>query len=183
MKRFIVSLGVLAGALLSACTQEAQTLTPAEMSGTYDLALVKDLLFVTSSDRNELRVLSLAQAQADRRFEPAPNPLEPLSIPVLERPQALTRDVLYVDGVDWIALTTSDLTKDEYKGLNQDDVLAAQKRALVYARSNGSTQISIVATGSDNPSEALREVRRLETTEMASSRGPVTAFAALAPSD
>ena len=124
------------------------------------MALVDNLLFITSTDRDELRVLSLDEDATKRRFVRAPNPLEPLAIPVLPRPQALARDVRYVDG---------------------------QERAgsYVYARSNGSTEISIVAAGL----EQLREARRLDTRQLTASQsdpenrslGPVTAFAALAP--
>lgn len=165
MKRLIVSLMVVAGALLSACTEEEEFRQTAGLTGTYDVALVSypkegaeagpDLLFVTSTDNNELRVLSLEEREEDRRFIRAPNPLQPLSIPVLPRPQALTRDVRY------------DASGNEQTG------------RLVFARSSGSTQISVVSAQRD----VLREVRRLETTRLTqgASVGPVTAFAARAP--
>ncbi len=171
MKRFIVSLMVGVGALLSACTEEEATLQTVGLAGTYDVALVNyppeegpDLLFITSTDNNELRVLSLAPDADERRFLRAPNPLETLAIPVLPRPQALTRDVRY-DG-------------------NGEE----QTGRLVFARSSGSTQISVVSADRD----VLREVRRLETREITRpppppqpqeppSVGPVTAFAARAP--
>lgn len=158
MKRVIVSLVVGVGALLAACTEEDQALPVAGLAGTYDVALAKDLLFVTSSDRDELRVLELKEEQRDRGYLRAPNPIEPLSIPVLPRPQALTRDVLYG--------TMGEQDSGPY----------------LYVRSNGSTQISVVASGR----EYLRELRRLSTNELskslpAPSTGPVTAFAARGP--
>lgn len=165
MKRLIVSLMVVAGALLSACTEEEELLQTAGLAGTYDVALVSypkegneagpDLLFVTSTDNNELRVLALEEREEQRRFIRAPNPLQPLAIPVLPRPQALTRDVRY------------DASGNEQTG------------RLVFARSSGSTQISVVSAQRD----VLREVRRLETTRLTggASVGPVTAFAARAP--
>ncbi|WP_375765828.1 hypothetical protein NR798_29500 [Archangium gephyra] len=165
MKRLIVSLMVVAGALLSACTEEEEFRQTAGLAGTYDVALVSypkegdeagpDLLFVTSTDNNELRVLSLEASEEARGFIRAPNPLQPLAIPVLPRPQALTRDVRY------------DASGNEQTG------------RLVFARSSGSTQISVVSAERD----VLREVRRLETTRLTggASVGPVTAFAARAP--
>jgi hypothetical protein len=160
VKHVIASLMVVVGALLAACTEEAQPLPVAGLSGTYDLVLVKDLLFVTSSDRDELRVLELKEKQEERGYIRAPNPLEPLSIPVLPRPQALTRDVLYtVEG-------------DQDAG------------PYLYVRSNGSTEISVVAAGR----EYLRELRRLATNQLSASlptpsTGPVTAFAARGPGE
>ncbi|MFY0523733.1 hypothetical protein ACN28I_11320 [Archangium gephyra] len=167
MKRLIVSLMVVAGALLSACTEEEEFLQTAGLAGTYDVALVSypkegaeagpDLLFVTSADNNELRVLSLEERPEERRFIRAPNPLQPLAIPVLPRPQALTRDVRY------------DASGNEQTG------------RLVFARSSGSTQISVVSAQRD----VLREVRRMDTTRLTqgASVGPVTAFAARAPEE
>ncbi|HYO56452.1 hypothetical protein [Archangium sp.] len=165
MKRFIVSLMVVAGALLSACTEQEEILQTVGLVGTYDVALVNyppgegaDLLFVTSTDNNELRVLSLEEDADERRFVRAPNPIESLAIPVLSRPQGLTRDVRY-DG----------------SGVEQTG-------RLVFARSSGSTEISVVSADRD----VLREVRRLETRTLTASAetpstGPVTAFAARAP--
>ncbi len=172
MKRVIVSLMVVVGALGSACTEAEESLPAAGLSGTYDVVLVKDperteagdpvqgdLLFVTSTDRNELRVLDLKQQGTERGYLRAPNPLEALSIPVLERPQALARDVSY------------DANGQEVSG------------PYVYARSNGSTRISVVAADRT----LLREVTRLVTNELtppagvAPSAGPVTAFAARGP--
>ncbi|WPB81224.1 hypothetical protein KYC5002_19115 [Archangium violaceum] len=172
MKRLIVSLMVVAGALSSACTEESQFEQRVGLAGTYDVALVSyppqqgegeptRLLFVTSTDNNELRVISLTEAVAERKFLRAPNPLQPLSIPVLPRPQALTQDVRY------------DANGDEQSG------------RLVFARSSGTTLISVV----DANREVLKEVRRLDTREItrvegspvAPAAGPVTAFAARAP--
>lgn len=159
MKRFIVSLVVVAGALLSACTESTETIQSVGLSGTYDLALVGDLLFVTSADNDELRVLQMSTDVKLRQFVKAPNPIEPLSIPVLDRPQALARDERY------------DAEGNELAG------------SYVYARSSGSTLVSVVAAA---PSY-LRELTRLDTrtltqtnAEADRSAGPVTAFAARA---
>lgn len=160
MKRFIMWwVGVMV-ALTCACTQTNITLQAAGLQGAYDLALVNDLLFVTSTANDELRVLTLDADVNKRGFVRAPNPIEPLSIPVLTRPQALARDIRYVGG-------------DEQPG------------PYVYARSNGSSIISVVASSRD----VLREVLQLDTQQLTASQtdpllrssGPVTAFAALAP--
>ncbi len=160
MKRVIVSWVVGLGALLAACTQEETALPYAGLVGTYDVALVGDRVFVTSSGNNELRVLELKDDFNERQFARAPNPLEALSIPVLKRPEALTRDVRY------------------------DDEGSEVAGPYVYARSNGSTEISVVAA---DPS-LQREVRRLSTSELSKSlplpsTGPVTAFAARGPDE
>jgi hypothetical protein len=153
VKRFMVSLVLGVGVVLGACTQQDPVALPAGLQGTYDLALVNDLLFVTSTDRNELRVLQLTEDATKRGFVRAPNPLEPLAIAVLPRPQALARDVRY------------DAEGNERTG------------AYVYARSSGSAIISVV----DSAADRLREVARLDTRLLTgASSGPVTAFAALA---
>ncbi|HEX8825207.1 MAG TPA: hypothetical protein VF794_35150, partial [Archangium sp.] len=179
MKRFIVSLVVVVGALLAACTEEQQSLPTAGLSGTFDLVLVAgkqlsdserepELLFVTSADRDELRVLELTDDATRRGYIRAPNPLSPLSVPVLPRPQALTRDMRYDLGG----------TGTEVGG------------SYLYARSNGSASISVVA--SDRA--FLREVVRLNDPtapgagrelprQLLLSTGPVTAFAARGAED
>ncbi|WP_434380517.1 hypothetical protein [Melittangium boletus] len=156
MKRLMLPMMVGLGLVWGACTQSAQSQLVAGLQGTYDLSRVNDRLFVTSTDRNELRVLELNPDAQLRRFARAPNPLEPLAIPVLPRPQALTHDVRY------------------------DEAGSEQPGPYVYARSNGSTLISVVSA------ESLREVVRLDTVALTAalperSVGPVTAIAARAP--
>lgn len=164
MKRIISCLAVWAG-LLAGCSETQAVTTAAGLSGTYDLTVVGNYVFVTSSDRNELRVLDLEASPRD--FVRAPNPLEPLSIPVLERPTYLTRDVYYrlveEPGQDDEGNPTSLPRGSERQG------------PYVYARSDGSQQISVVsATGERN----LRELYRLgKDTPL----GYVTAFAARGP--
>jgi hypothetical protein len=156
VKRFIVSVMLGVAALGGACTQQAATTLSAGLSGTYDLTLVGAQVFVTSAARNELRVLELTEDATLRRFARAPNPLEPLAIPVLPRPQALAHDVRYdADGVE-------------------------QAGPYVYARSSGSSLISVVSVAE------LREVRRLDAQQLTAALaqpalGPITALAALAP--
>jgi len=162
VNRVLMALVVMAGGLLSGCTEETQQRVAAELAGTHDLTLVGDRIFVTSTDRNELRVLRLAEQENDRDFIRAPNPLKALAIPVLPRPQALARDVRYVDDVE---LTEPYAYGSEVAG------------PYVYARSNGSTKISVVATGD----EYLRELARVDTSALGVSTGPVTAFSARGP--
>lgn len=121
MKTRIMRISLVALALVlavAACTQQS-TSTRANLIGTHDLVLVDELpgellagrqddpaggpyqvtgvpsrfLFVTSADTNELRVLeNYRTAIAGRGFMRAPNPLETLSIPVLDRPTMLAVD-------------------------------------------------------------------------------------------
>lgn len=133
MRRGGTAAAMMALALGLACTQQTAPAS-AGISGTFDLALVDGLLFVTSADRSELRAFNLF-ASPVRDWVRAPNPLEPLSIPVLERPVSLTRDLRHaVDG-------------SELAG------------PYVYAFGSGLPEVSVV--GAD-PS-VLREVRRLTT--------------------
>ena len=63
----------------------------ADLNGANALTTVSNFVFVTSTARNELRVLNLNGNKTD--FVRAPNPLEPLSIPVIPQPTALTADI------------------------------------------------------------------------------------------
>ncbi|QSQ27246.1 hypothetical protein JY651_21045 [Pyxidicoccus parkwayensis] len=139
----LVGLLVCAG-LSGACSSSTVTTGVAGLSGTYDLTLSNDLVFVTSADDDELKVLDLKSDPRD--FIAAPNPLQALAITVLDRPDALTHDVGYTEGAD---------TSGPY----------------VYARSSGSSEISVVAAERTR----LVEVERLHTGAL------VTAFAARAP--
>ncbi len=83
---------------------------PLNLLGTHDMVLVDELpsdgsiatvtngvpnqyLFVTSADRNELKVMKNSSSTQDMRLSvKAPDPLETLSIPVLTRPTALFAD-------------------------------------------------------------------------------------------
>ena len=94
----------------------------------------QDLLFMTSADHSELRVLNLDPALNPRDFIRAPNPIEPLAIPVLPEPVALAHD------------TTWDPSGTEVAG------------PYVYARAAAGSEISVVT---DAPS-ALVEYCRME---------------------
>lgn len=128
MKRLIALLAALA--VLVACNSQT-TPAVARLSGTYDMVLVGNLVFVTSADKNELRVLDLAASPRD--FVRAPNPIEPLSIPVIERAVGLVKDLSY------------------------DETGAEAAGRYVYAYSAAAPSISIVGV------EALKELLRLPT--------------------
>lgn len=112
----VISLGLVIVAL--ACAQQDRS-SRANLIGTHDLVLVDQpegellaarsynpdggafivvgvpsrYVFVTSADTNELRILeNYRTALAERGFVRAPNPLETLSIPVLDRPTMLAVD-------------------------------------------------------------------------------------------
>ncbi|MFL5344799.1 MAG: hypothetical protein ACJ8AT_08395 [Hyalangium sp.] len=131
MKRFMLCLALGAG-VLSACSASQTTQTAAGLSGTYDVTSVGDYVFVTSADRNELRALYLTGSPRD--WVRAPNPIEPLSIPVLDRPIYLARDIHY------------DAAGGEVTG------------PYVYARSTGTDELSVVAADPDY----FKEVKRLK---------------------
>jgi hypothetical protein len=150
LKHLILCLALGAG-LLGGCSASQTTQTTAGLSGTYDLAAAGDFIFVTSADRNELRVLDLNASPRD--WKRAPNPLEPLSVPVLKRPLYLTRDVRY------------DAQGNEVTG---GDPEAGLPFAYVYARSSGTEEISVVSA---DPAY-FKELKRL------TGLGFVTAFAA-----
>lgn len=108
---------VLAGLCVWSCTQPVAS-NRANLVGTQDLVLADELsstgtlagsaaeggtvsirgmparfLFMTSADTGELRVLeNYREVSAGRGFVKAPNPLESLSIPVLDRPTLLAVD-------------------------------------------------------------------------------------------
>lgn len=88
MKRFFSS--VVVALVAAACSQ--QTVAPAaRLSGTHVLAVADPFVFVTSTDRNELRAIDTRSSN----FVRAPNPLEPLSIPVVDTPDNIARDVRF----------------------------------------------------------------------------------------
>ena len=89
-----LGLGLLA---LLRCSQPSLP-PPGQLFGTYGLALYGDLLFVTSIETAELKVIDLNSPSRD--WVRAPNPLEPLSIPVLDRPVALARDLANDGGTE-----------------------------------------------------------------------------------
>lgn len=97
---------VLIGALLSLTF--AATLTscggqelppPVGLEGTFDLVEAGQLVFVTSTAANELRVLrAFRPEEGQRDFVRAPNPLRPLSIPLrTNSPLELVTDVSFTD--------------------------------------------------------------------------------------
>jgi hypothetical protein len=119
------------------------------MQGTHALQLAGDLVFIASAGKDELRVMDLSASPVD--FVRAPNPLEPLSIPVLRQPEALGRDSGWSRGADgrWTEMAPR----------------------YVYAWSPGSAEISVVGAARE---DGLKELRRLRLGQ------PITALAASA---
>ena len=139
-------------ALLAVGCTQASSRPAARMQGTYALALAGDLLFVASAERNELRVMDLAASPVD--FVRAPNPLEPLSIPVVSHAESLARDRGWTRGED-----------------GRWDEMAPR---YVYAFSPGGSEVSLVGAGRE---DGLRELKRLRIGQ------PVTAVAGRAEGD
>lgn len=166
MKRIIICLTLCAG-LLNGCSETQTVRSVAGLSGTYDLTIVGGYIFATSTDTNELRVLDLNRSPRD--WVRAPNPLEPLSIPVLARPSNLTRDVTY-------ELETRVVKKSGQPEQTTQHLHEGPGGPLVYARSAGSRQISVVSA---DPG-IFREIQRLDLEDLGIS-GLVTAFAARGP--
>ena len=138
----------LIGAVFVFGCQQQTTATRANLIGTHDLVLVDQLtspttlagistdvdgvstvagvpsryLFVTSADTNELRILeNVRTGLTGRNFVRAPNPLESLSIPVLDRPTLLAAD----------------------EGRNRGGVRVTG--AYVYAGRPGAAEVSVVS--------------------------------------
>lgn len=74
--------------------QQTITSNTAHLVGSHDVALQGSFLVITSADTNELRVLDTGT----RRFLTAPNPLETLTVPVLDRPTTLVQDEAWAGG-------------------------------------------------------------------------------------
>ncbi|MBM4381635.1 MAG: hypothetical protein FJ086_20400, partial [Deltaproteobacteria bacterium] len=131
---------------LAACTQ-ASSRPPARMQATQALQLAGDLVFIASSGKDELRVMDLSATPVD--FVRAPNPLEPLSVPVLRQPASLERDRGWERGADgrWAELPPR----------------------YVYAWSPGGTEVSVVGAARE---DGLKELRRVPLGQ------PITALAA-----
>ncbi len=142
---------------LVAC-QQAATSPSAQIVGLRDMVRVGEFLFITSAERDELRVLDLVTGDtaSPRRFVRAPNPIQALSIPVIRRPTVVTADVYYPPG-----------SKTELAG------------PYVYATDPAVAQISIVWAENSDKVRGYTELTRLNTI------GPVSAIAAAgrAPAD
>lgn len=135
---------------LVACGDPNSNVT-ATLSGVHDVATVGRLLFVTSTQASELRVIDTQSDVTTGRSGPgfvrAPNPIAILSIPVLDRPMELTPDLHF-------------------------DAEGAEVRGpYLYVRGSGAREISVV--GADPA--LLREVLRVPT------NGPVSALAGVGP--
>ncbi len=127
------------------CSQQSVP-PPAQIQGTNGLALFGNLLFITSTETNEIKVLNVGLVSRD--FVRAPNPLEPLSIPVLDRPTDLARD------------------------LNYDSRGAEVVGPYLYVRGQSSSQISIVGTDLTTQLVELKRVLTSGIVTAIAARGP-----------
>ena len=172
------TLGVVGALALGACGQATQP-GVGGLNGTNTVAVVRlagqqngkvvdalygQLAIVTSSEGNELKAINLYTTSTDqpRDYVPAPNPLEALSIPVVDDPVELTAAVRYGP------LATN---LPEFPGGSLD----GQERTgmLIFVRGAASPFISVV--GAANVPESLRQ---LTNGLLQQSAGPVTAISA-----
>jgi hypothetical protein len=109
-----------------------------QLSGTNSVVVVNTLVFVTSTNSNELRVLNLIPTKPGlpRDFVRAPNPIRPLSVPTIPSPVEMTAPTRY---------------GPLGQPLNGD---------WVFARSAGGSAISVV--GAMNCPQQLRQLGALE---------------------
>jgi hypothetical protein len=170
----------LGGAVaLAACGQATQpgtgglngtnTVAVVRVAGLYDGGVVVDALFgqlafVTSARTNSLKAVNLfiTDPSQVRDYVPAPNPLEALSIPVVDEPVELAAAVRYGP------IATS---LPEFPG----GILDGQERTgmLLFVRGSGSPFISVV--GAANVPQSLKQ---LKGGLLQQSAGPVTAITA-----
>lgn len=120
-------------ALLAAAACQQTTITnSARLVGSHDVALVGKHLVITSADTNELRVLDTATS----RFVLAPNPLETLTVPVLDRPTSLVLDEQWTNG-------------------------ARSAGSYVFALRPGASEVSVVWVDPADAGVGLYEVKRI----------------------
>jgi hypothetical protein len=175
--------GCLLGALLlGACGQPTQpsagglvgtnTLAVVRVAGFYDGgvvdALYGQLAFVTSTETNVLKAINMyvTESAGYRDWVGAPNPLEPLAIPVVNQPVDLTPAVRYGPIV-----TT---------GIGFDGGIDGQQLtgSLLFVRGAGSPFISVV-----NAANVPEGLRQLTNGLLLQSAGPVTAITARLTTD
>jgi len=147
---------LVVGAFFGLACQPPPSTGNASISGPQDIALFDadgGLLLITSTDSDELRVLDLSK-QKFPDFVRAPNPLEPLSVPVVAQPTAIARDVA--------TGSKGEMVTGPY----------------AYVRSAGSPEISIVSV--DRTATGLSEAKRIVAPAVVTafaSRGPAPTHA------
>lgn len=153
-----------AASLLLACTPTntgLENIKPLELRGAYDLArvmiprrvseggpieFVKDHVYVLSSEKDQVHILDLT-LDNKRDHVRAPNPIEPLAIPVLRHPTRLAVDTTWqMEDVGPAGNPRLDFY--EFGG------------PFVYAYNPASPDISIIDASEDR----VRETHRLKTT-------------------
>jgi hypothetical protein len=153
-------LALVVGAVLAVGCTSTNINPPPQVLSPNDILVVNPqdggeaFLYIAATSGNELRVIDLGPSLLLQDFVRAPNPLEPMSIPVLDQPVALAVD------------TTYNSAGNQVTG------------PFVYVRGAGVQQISVVDTGQAAGSTAFSgqvEVERILTS------GVVTALAAVGP--
>lgn len=164
---------IIAAAAALACN-ETPTTGRAGINGTHDLTVVGDLLFITATDANELRVVDLAPVTP--RFVRAPNPLHPLSIPVVERPVQLVRDTLWAEGQEtggnWVYALSANARQisvvgaaDTEGSLVERAIISAgptEQITSLAARGNGPDAASTLYVGTYDTAKREASIRTLE---------------------
>lgn len=131
LQTFGLAIGI--GLTGTGCKNNSTTVAQVSIPGTNDMVVAGDALYIVSTDLSELKVLNLQQTANPRDFLRAPNPIDPLSIPVIDHPVGLAVDTRFDAG-------------QEVGG------------PYVYAHANGSSIVSVVVASR----EASREVHRLQ---------------------
>ncbi len=130
-----IQTALVAAALVAAGCSSTPVSSRGGMSGSHDMAMTDKFIFLTSADTNDLRVLRLDVPNSpNRAFVQAPNPLEALMIPTIDRPTEIVTDDRWVGG---------QLAHGTY----------------VFVSRAGGSEISVVGAAP----EEFREVRRVVT--------------------
>ncbi len=127
-------------------------------------ALYGQTAFITSSNSNDLKGLDLivTDPSQSRNYVPAPNPLQPLSIPTVDYPIELAPSVRYGN---------INTTQTYFPSGHMDGQLLTGM--LLFVRGSASPNISVI--GVANVPESLRQ---LTNGLLVQSAGPVTAISA-----
>ncbi len=150
---------VVAALSLLGCSQTSAVST-AGLGGSHDTLVHGRFVFITSADKNELRVLDTAPPGINGKiFVRAPNPLETLSIPVVQGANTLSHD--------YGLASRSDLAPDG--GVRPAGSFVAGN--FVFASQPGLPAVSIVSAGPQltrpggviGAEPVFREIRRLPT--------------------
>jgi hypothetical protein len=180
-----------------ACTEDETDLNASiGLDEVGDIERVGPLMFVASAGGSELRVIdTLADPSVGRPKNPgylrAPNPLEVLSIPVVQRPVELASDVRYRPATALPAGTAEPfpgVLGDDCSDEEVDEGTCTEERRshgarYVFVRGTGASALSVVGAqrqAGETRTEREALLRNLGTVQVPDSR-PITAFTAIGP--